>query len=112
MFFNKKVKDIIPCYKCGDPSKEPNLQGDYICESCHIISITEMNCNPKESKFDKMRSYIWYYGLEENGLIWYKKAREKLIKEFDMQNKLVEEEENRKRKIIKDDVSRWIKWRN
>ena len=64
------------------------------CDKCWEISLDGVMMTDN-SKLSKQWSYAWNHGVQENGVEWYKEARDKIIQKR-KELKLREEEKSKK----------------
>ena len=107
-----EVHEPIYCSVCEeettDPSKDFPLDR-LICKKCREITL--IGGFPKEYVYGKNLieewSYIWDNGIKDNGLEWYKKARDKLIKKLRAKREKIRKEEEKANLLIKQKIDNW-----
>ena len=100
----------IMCSKCGEvfEGRFIGLERHY-CSKCRRISLDYAVPSPN-CAIDKIMeewNYIWCHGREENGIEWYIKARDKLIKKFDELHQKQLDKQKLANKIIKERINKW-----
>lgn len=109
MIFNRKLTqtretNVVKCDKC----KEKIKSRKEFCDKCERISLVGNLFGPiYDDDFKDIWFYIWYNGIKENGLEWYKKARDKLILKLDEKIEEQKKEEFEINKKLKNIVDRW-----
>ena len=99
------------CAECKDKGilKKDFPLDRLICSKCSRISLTGSMPMYTNTRLNKIHSYIWCNGIENHGITWFRKARDKLIKELEEQHikwlTIEEKEEIKDRKM----VERWLK---
>ena len=94
------------CPKCEESGFNKLVRNypsdEHICDKCFNISCTGSLGHSGEEL------YIWYDGKEENGVEWYRKSRDKLIKK---QNKGIIKAEKEKIKTDLETKHRIDNWK-
>lgn len=85
-FISKRPGEIIHCT---------------ICDECsHLFNACLINTKKKENmKLKEQAEYIYGFGKNDNGLQWYKKARDKIVNVFLQRFNILEKEKERIRKL-------------
>jgi hypothetical protein len=94
MIFDNKVKGCIKC-------KKQVIYDNIYCKECLMIKPNHY----LPIKNDEQ--YIWSYGIEENGLEWYKEARDKLILKKEKERLKRKQEQLKEHKKIKTEIDKW-----
>ena len=99
----EKCKDDIPH---GQECRIRPLNDVHIfCKRCLMINLafpSSLKPSPALTDFVDEWNYIWHGGIEDKGLVWFKKARNKLIGKMDAFNKREgAEAERQKSQLIK-----------
>ena len=88
---------------CGETKKLSCdwSRSDHVkCEKCTQIQYPFMAS--EEYSFAKEWSFVYYNGIEEKGIVWYKKARDKIIRKIQQHAKAKKKKDKlRKNTIIK-----------
>jgi len=101
--FSKKPK-ITNCWKCG-----VSINSSDICTKCEKVSLSIHCYKPFPGALRKLHKYIWYDGIEDNGIGWFKKARDQLIKKIAAKDLKIEQKAKRERMKLKEKVDGWKK---
>ena len=102
----KEKHNAKSCSKCNE--RTDDLTRNYpsenvICNLCSQISLTGcISMNGVDEWY-----FIWHDSIEEKGIEWYKKARNKLIKRFEQQKKQQEKKEKQRKKKMIEKIEKW-----
>lgn len=88
--FKKKIGGRYVCEKC----KKEMQTAEIFCEECQTLYFYINSI--RERPYKKEAHYIFYLGVEDNGIGWYEKARDKLMR------KIAEDKEAERLRIAKD----------
>lgn len=104
MIFNNKPKK---CWKCQEEIL--NDRFTVTCDKCNKVCNYSSVFRPRfyKYKYENEARYIMNFSIKDNGLEWYKKARDKLLRKIDEEEKAYEKAEFVKRQKYIKRIDKW-----